>query len=93
MEEVLKLAGEEQGDLAASKVDGEMINLLERVDLGEVEAKIWQVVGDRHLKLEAMEEQVVMMELLQEVMGLVEDMAQAAKDSVVAMGNKLVVVP
>ena len=42
MEEVLKLAGEEPEalDLVASKVDGEMISLQERVDLGEVEAKI-----------------------------------------------------
>ena len=39
---MLNLVGEEPEDLpmVASKVDGEMINLLERVDLGEVEAKI-----------------------------------------------------
>jgi len=92
---VLKLAGEEPEDLAqvASKVDGEMINLLEPVDRGEVEAKICQVVGDKHLKLEAMEEQVVMMEHQQEVMRLVEDMALEVKDSVAATDSKLVVVP
>lgn len=90
-----KEAGEELEvqDQQLFRVVGEMINLLEQGDHGEVEPKTCQVAGAKHLKPEAMEEPVVTMVLHLVDMVLEVAMLQVVKDSEVAMGNKQVEVP
>ena len=78
---VTRQDGAEQEDRAqvASRVDGEMINLLEQEDLGAVVAKICQAVGVNPLKLEATAEAVAMIVLQQEDMELVAAMLLEGK--------------
>ena len=78
---VTRQDGAEQEDRAqvASRVDGEMINLLEQEDLGAVVAKICQAAGVNPLKLEATAEAVAMIVLQQEDMELVAAMLLEGK--------------
>lgn len=88
---VTRQDGAEPEDLAkvASRVDGEMINLLEQEDLGAVVAKICQVVGVNPLKLEATAEAVAMTVLQQEDMELVAAMPLEDKALGLVTGSKL----
>ena len=78
---VTRQDGAEQEDRAqvASRVGGEMINLLEQEDLGAVVAKICQAAGVNPLKLEATAEVVAMIVLQQEDMELVAAMLLEGK--------------